>query len=70
MIILIVTDIPGPQSIHREPDTESVFFRMHVFGSEVGTLCTLINTLWYAYHGEDQANFYLAGSLVRPGTDS
>jgi hypothetical protein len=27
--------------------------------TEVGTLSTLINTLWYAYHGEDQANFYL-----------
>ena len=31
----------------------------HGLRTEVGTLSTLINTLWYAYHGEDQANFYL-----------
>lgn len=39
-----------------------------VGAAAVGTLSTLINTLWYAYHGEDQANFYLAAKLLKAGS--
>jgi len=39
-----------------------------VGAAAVGTLSTLINTLWYAYHGEDQPNFYLAAKLLKAGS--
>ena len=35
------------------------------FQSKVGTLSFLLNTIWYAYHGEDQDNLYMAVALVR-----
>ena len=28
--------------------------------AQIGTLSFLLNTLWYAYHGEDQDNLYMA----------
>ena len=45
----------SPQSL----PPEDYGCRLRTERTEVGTLSTLINTLWYAYHGEDQANFYL-----------
>ncbi|CAJ1375545.1 unnamed protein product [Effrenium voratum] len=34
----------------------------------VGTLAFLLNLMWYAYHGEDQANLYMAGKLLKAGS--
>ena len=31
---------------------------------EAGTLCVLLNISWYAYHGEDQNNLYMAAAPV------
>ncbi|CAE7257584.1 Tmem145 [Symbiodinium natans] len=39
-----------------------------VGAAAVGTLCVLLNTLWYAYHGEDQDNLYMAAKLLKAGS--
>ena len=33
---------------------------------EAGTLCVLLNISWYAYHGEDQNNLYMAAARSGP----
>lgn len=34
----------------------------------IGTLASLLNALYYAYHGEDQANLYMAAKLLKAGS--
>ncbi|CAE7377505.1 unnamed protein product, partial [Symbiodinium pilosum] len=39
-----------------------------VGAAAIGTLSFLLNTLWYAYHGEDQDNLYMAAKLLKAGS--
>eukprot|EP00439_Symbiodinium_sp_Y106_P086583 s1324_g34.t1 len=39
-----------------------------VGAAAAGTLCVLLNISWYAYHGEDQNNLYMAGKLLKAGS--